>query len=165
MQQPANQPPSQTNPSNLPQNQANSSSANNEIKQLIEQIKSAPANEKYIYMNKLKDALREMSEHQRKEVIEKLTEELMEGHEHHEHMDEHEHDRYYEDREHHEEYEEHERYESHEEMYEKSYEDYEKTEHLYENSTEDRMGSYEERSSEINSSDIYERTIEKEEDD
>jgi len=39
-----------------------------EIQQLVEQVKNAPPSEKYIYMNQLKQKLRELSADERREI-------------------------------------------------------------------------------------------------
>lgn len=46
------------------------------IRELLEKVKNAPPEERYIYMNRLKLKLRELKEEQRKEIIRKLYREL-----------------------------------------------------------------------------------------
>jgi len=47
-----------------------------DFEKLIEQIKKAPPEERYIYMNELKLRLRELHEERRKEIVKKLYREL-----------------------------------------------------------------------------------------
>ncbi len=57
-----------------------------EILRLVEEVKKAPPEERYKVMNELKLKLREMSRHEREEMIKKVYRELKEGeHERFEH--------------------------------------------------------------------------------
>lgn len=47
-----------------------------DIQQLVEQVKNASPSEKYIYMNQLKQKLRELSVEERREVIHEIVKEL-----------------------------------------------------------------------------------------
>ena len=50
-----------------------------EIQQLVEQVKNAPPSEKYIYMNQLKQKLRELSADERREVMQEVVKDLRHG--------------------------------------------------------------------------------------
>ena len=50
-----------------------------EIKDLIQQIKEAPSSEKYIYINKLKEKLHQVSKEKRREIMEQLRQQYGKG--------------------------------------------------------------------------------------
>lgn len=67
---------SEKNSASVSANKGNDS----EIKDLIQQIKEAPPSEKYIYINKLKEKLHQVSKEKRREVMEQLRQQYEKGH-------------------------------------------------------------------------------------
>ncbi len=114
-----------------------------QIRDLVEKVKTAPPDKKYIYMNQLKEKMMEMNRKEREKFMHEIVEELRENHHEKEHSKEYEH-------EHEHEYKNSEHYDD---MMEKSHEVEEHTNEMQEymmeksNEIEDKSTETQERSS------------------